>query len=67
MDVKALQEDLESISFTQGLAKPEMGNEVERRRTGFGEDRPKLAKVTRRRGREASERRSRLGEDEGSR
>ena len=32
VDAKALQEDLQSLGFTQSLAKPEMGKEVGRRR-----------------------------------
>ena len=32
VDAKALQDDLQSLGFTSCLAKPEMGNEVGRRR-----------------------------------
>ena len=64
MDSKALQDDLQSLGFTPRLAKPEMRKEVRRRRARSQDDRVKLVRVTRRGGREASERSRRIGEDE---
>ena len=64
MDAKALLDNLQSLGFTPSLAKSEMRKEVGRRRTRSYDERVKSVRVTRRGGKEASERRSGLGEDE---
>ena len=64
MDAKALQDDLQSLGLISSLAKPEIGKEILKRRTRPCDDRAKGVMVTRREGREASERRSMIGEDE---
>ena len=64
MGAKSLKEDLQSLGFTPSLAKPEMGKEVGRRRARSQDDRAKCVRVTRRGGRDASERRRGIGEDE---
>ena len=58
---KALQEDLQSLGFTLSLAKPEMEKEVERRRARSYDDRAKRVRVTRKRFRDASDRKSEIG------
>ena len=55
-----LQDDVQSLGFTPRLAKPEIEKKVGRRR----DERVKWVRVTRRAGKEGSERRSRTGEDE---
>ena len=64
MDAKTPQEDLESLGFTSCLAKPATGKKVRRRRARSYHDRAKRVRVTRRAGRDASERRSGIGENE---
>ena len=60
---KALQEDLQCLGFTLSLVKPEMGKEVGRRARSY-DDRAKWVRVTRKGVREASKKRSGIGEDE---
>ena len=64
MDVKALQDDLQSLGFTPCLANPEMGKKVGRRSGHSQNDKEKLVSVTHRRGRKSLKRRNGTGEDE---
>ena len=64
MDVKALQDNLQSLVFTPCLANPEMGKKVGRRSAHSQNDKEKLVCVTHRRGRESSKRRNGIAEDE---
>ena len=64
MDEKADQDDLQSLSLTPSLAKPEMGKEVGRRRACSYDEKVKWVRVTCREGKEALERRSAIGKDE---
>ena len=58
VDARALQENLQSLSFTPSLAKPEMEKEFGRRRARSQDEKGKRVRVTRRGGKEALERRS---------
>ena len=60
MDTKALHEDLQSLSFTPSLAKPEMGKKVGRQRARSYDEKVKRVRMTRRGGKDASERRSEI-------
>ena len=64
MDAKALQDDLQSLGFTPSLAKPEIGKEFRGQRARSQDERVKSVRVTRRGGKETSENRSGIGEDE---
>ena len=64
LDAKALQDNQQSLGFTPSLAKPEMEKKVRRRRARSQDERVKWVRVTRRGDREASEKRSEIGEDE---
>ena len=64
MDAKVLQNDLQSLGFTPSLAKPETGKEAGRRRACSEDERVKWVRVTRSGGKETSERRRGIGEDE---
>ena len=62
MEAKAIQKDLESYDFSPSLAKSEIRKEVGRRRARSKDERMKCVSVTRKGGREASEKISGLGE-----
>ena len=62
--MQKLSREICTLDFTPSLAKPEIGKEVGRQRACSYDERVKRVRVTRRGGREASERRKGIGEDE---
>ena len=64
MDANALQENLHSLGFTPSLAKLEKGKKVEKQQARSYDDRTKILRMTRRRGKNASERRRGIGKNE---